>query len=71
MLFRTLRSRNEDDDPATRGILEGLSHERLIREDEEQNELFKNLEIGIDRLADDLSILVTNTGVAIWNLKRL
>ena len=71
MLFRTLRSRNEDDDLATRGILGRLSHGRLIREDEEQNKLFENLEVGIDRLADDPSILATNTGAAIQKLKRL
>ena len=37
----TLRPKKEDDDLARRGISERLSRKRLIREDEEQNELFK------------------------------
>ena len=46
------------DDLVTRGISGRLSHGRLIREDEEQNKLFENREVGIDRLADDLPLFL-------------
>ena len=70
-LFVSTCPRIPYDDLVTRGISGRLSHGRLIREDEEQNKLFENLEVGIDRLADDPSILATNTGTAIRKLKRL